>query len=137
MRLYPENEAFNSVNRPAGSIVENVLPCGPQVIGDSERVNAPFARLVATLREHGLIEDYDPRADRRAYDLGLCAYFLQEMVAAAGIDILFHARALDAECRDSPGESVEVACGSDRILFQPAMVIDATWRLRRRPCRRL
>ena len=126
MRLYPENEAFNSVNRPAGSIVENVLPCGPQVIGDSERVNAPFARLVATLREHGLIEDYDPRADRRAYDLELCAYFLQEMVAAAGIDILFHARALDAECRDGRVESVEVACGSDRILFQPAMVIDAT-----------
>ena len=62
--------------------------------GDSQRVNAPFARLVETLAQHDLIAEYDPLADRRAYDLELCAFFLQEMVAAAGVEILFHARAL-------------------------------------------
>ena len=45
--------------------------------GDSRRVNAPFARLVATLAQHNLIAEYDPLADRRAYDLELCAFFLQ------------------------------------------------------------
>ena len=48
--------------------------------GDSQRVNAPFAHLVETLAQHELIAEYDPLADRRAYDLELCAFFLQEMV---------------------------------------------------------
>ena len=94
--------------------------------GDSQRVNAPFARLVATLAQHELIAEYDPLADRRAYDLELCAFFLQEMVAAAGVEILFHARALAAQRTGGHITSVEVACASDRIEFQPGMVVDAT-----------
>ena len=94
--------------------------------GDSQRVNAPFARLVETLAQHELIAEYDPLADRRAYDLELCAFFLQEMVAAAGVEILFHARALTAQCAGGHIASVEVACASDRIEFWPGMVVDAT-----------
>ena len=94
--------------------------------GDSQRVNAPFARLVETLTQHELIAEYDPLADRRAYDLELCAFFLQEMVATAGVEILFHARALAAQRADGHIASVEVACASDRIEFQPGMVVDAT-----------
>ena len=67
--------------------------------GDSQRVNAPFARLVETLAQHELIAEYDPLADRRAYDLELCAFFLQEMVASADVEILFHARGLVALAR--------------------------------------
>ena len=94
--------------------------------GDSQRVNAPFARLVETLAQHELIAEYDPLADRRAYDLELCAFFLQEMVASAGVEILFHARALAAQRAGGHIASVEVACASDRIEFQPGMVVDAT-----------
>jgi predicted neuraminidase len=94
--------------------------------GDSQRVNAPFSHLVATLTQHDLIAAYDPLADRRAYDLELCAFFLQEMVAEAGVEILFHARALDAHAQDGRITGVEVACASDRIAFQPGMVVDAT-----------
>ena len=94
--------------------------------GDSRRVNAPFARLVETLAQHNLIAEYDPLADRRAYDLELCAFFLQEMVAAAGVEILFHARALTAQRAGGHIASVEVACASDRIEFRPGMVVDAT-----------
>ena len=94
--------------------------------GDSQRVNAPFSRLVATLAQHDLIAPFDPCADRRAYDLELCAFFLQEMVADAGIEILFHARALSAECTDGRIAAVEVACASEYISFEPGMVIDAT-----------
>jgi len=94
--------------------------------GDSQRVNAPFARLVATLAQHDLIAPFDPCADRRAYDLELCAFFLQEMVADAGIEILFHARALSAKCTDGRIAAVEVACASEYISFEPGMVIDAT-----------
>ena len=94
--------------------------------GDSQRVNAPFARLVEILAQHELIAEYDPLADRRAYDLELCAFFLQEMVAAAGVEILFHARALAAQRDGGHITSVEVACASDRIEFQPGMVVDAT-----------
>ena len=94
--------------------------------GDSRRVNAPFAHLVETLAQHKLIAEYDPLADRRAYDLELCAFFLQEMVAAAGVEILFHARALAAQRSGGYIASVEVACASDRIEFRPGMVVDAT-----------
>ena len=94
--------------------------------GDSQRVNIPFADLVATLAQHDLIAAYDPLADRRAYDLELCAFFLQEMVAQAGIEIFFHARALDAHNQDGRITCVEVACASDRTEFQPGMVVDAT-----------
>ncbi len=94
--------------------------------GDSERVNAPFAHLLAILTQHNLIAPYDPLADRRAYDLELCAFFLQEMVVNAGIEILFHARALAAHKQDGRITVVDVACASDRIEFHPHMVIDAT-----------
>ena len=42
--------------------------------GDSQRVNAPFSRLVATLAQHDLIAPFDPCADRRAYDLEPVSY---------------------------------------------------------------
>ena len=94
--------------------------------GDTARVNKPFAELIAGLEEHGLIQPYSPLSDRRAYDLEMCAFFLQEQVAAAGIEILFHARALEAEMEEGAITSVGVSCSSDRIDFRPRMVIDAT-----------
>ena len=94
--------------------------------GDTARVNAPFAALIAALEQRGLIAPYDPLADRRAYDLETCAFFLQEMVADQGVDLLFHARALDATAENGRVTSVRVSCSSDIIEFQPKMVIDAT-----------
>lgn len=94
--------------------------------GDSERVNAPFAELVARLAAHDLIAPYAPNDDRRAYDLEWCAFFLQEMVTEAGVEVLFHARVLDAQAADGGVTAVRVLCASDEIRFAPTMVVDAT-----------
>ena len=94
--------------------------------GDSERVNAPFARLVRSLAEHDLVAPYRPTDDRRAYDLETCAFFLQEQVVEKGTELLFHARALEAELQDGAIRTVLVACASTLISFEPRMVVDAT-----------
>jgi len=94
--------------------------------GDTARVNTAFAELVATLERHGYIAPYDPRADRRAYDLEQCAYYLQEQVLASGAQILFHGRAVHARCEKGTVTGVEVAAGADRLTYAPAVVVDAT-----------
>ena len=64
--------------------------------GDTENTNEVFRELVNTLHRQGLISDYDPTADRRPYELEWCAFFLQEMVRKAEIEILLHARVIAA-----------------------------------------
>lgn len=94
--------------------------------GDSQRVNTPFAELVATLSEYKLIAAYKSNADRRPFDLEHCGFYLQEQVAQAGVEIYFHARALGATVDNGTITSVRISCASDEIQFKPKMVIDAT-----------
>ena len=94
--------------------------------GDIRRVNRPFAELIRTLEGYGKIAPYSPTEDRRAYDLEHCAFCLQEQVAEQDIDVLLHARALDAQVVDGTVTVVRASCGSQEIEFRPRMVIDAT-----------
>jgi predicted neuraminidase len=94
--------------------------------GDTQRVNDPFRRLVEQLSAHDKIAPYNPRSDRRAYDLEICGFFLQEMVAKADVDILLHARVLDAVADAGRVSDVLVSCGSEVIEFHPTVAIDAT-----------
>ena len=77
--------------------------------GDSARVNRPFAELVRRLERHGLIEPYRPNEDRRAYDLEWCAFFLQEMVVDAGIEVLLHSRVVAVRATEGVVRAVTVA----------------------------
>lgn len=75
--------------------------------GDTRNVNTPFEKLIDRLSKYsGLIEPWNPNADRRAYDLEWCAFHLQELVVEGGIDIFLHSRviAIDSETT-SNGES--------------------------------
>ena len=94
--------------------------------GDTNLVNKPFSELVTALLEHDRIAPLNPLADRRAYDLETCGYFIQEMAVRAGIDIYLHARVLDAHATDGQVDRVKVSCSSDIIDFEPGYVIDAT-----------
>lgn len=94
--------------------------------GDSERVNDLFAELVARLRNSGRIDPYDPNDDRRAYDLEICAFYLQEMVAEKGVEVWLHARAIDAQAAKGHVEKVLVSCGATLVEVRPRVVIDAT-----------
>lgn len=94
--------------------------------GDTVRVNSAFAALVARLARHGLIEPYRPNDDRRAYDLEWCAFFLQEMVVARGIDVLLHARVVGAQAQAGVVTEVTVAASSGLIRLAPRFVIDAS-----------
>jgi len=94
--------------------------------GDSERVNDLFAELVARLRNSGRIDPYDPNDDRRAYDLEICAFYLQEMVAEKGVEVWLHARAIDAQAANGHVEKVLVSCGATLVEVRPRVVIDAT-----------
>ena len=94
--------------------------------GDTERVNRPFAELVEVLAKYDLIAPYECNADRREYDLERFAFFLQEKVVAQDIQVLLHARALDARMRQGRIDLVRVAAASSIIHFQPEMLIDAT-----------
>lgn len=94
--------------------------------GDSERVNDLFAELVARLRKSGRIDPYDPNDDRRAYDLEICAFYLQEMVAEKGVEVWLHARAIDAQAANGHVEKVLVSCSATLVEVRPRVVIDAT-----------
>jgi len=94
--------------------------------GDTTRVNRPFAELIARLAARGLIAPYNPLADRRPYDLEHMAFFLQEMLLEAGVEILFHARVYHAEAEEGVIRRVRVALDGGSLEFRPAMVIDAT-----------
>ncbi len=94
--------------------------------GDSERVNDLFAELVARLRKSGRIDPYDPNDDRRAYDLEICAFYLQEMVTEKGVEVWLHARAIDAQAANGHVEKVLVSCGASLVEVRPRVVIDAT-----------
>jgi predicted neuraminidase len=94
--------------------------------GDTHLVNRPFEQLVETLLQHDKIAPLNPLADRRAYDLEVCGYFLQEMAIDAGIDVYLHSRVLEASSEEGRVSTVSVSCSSDIIAFAPKFVIDAT-----------
>lgn len=94
--------------------------------GDTARVNRPFAELVRRLGRHGLIEPYRPNDDRRAYDLEWCAFFLQEMVVEAGVDVLLHARVIAAVAEGGRVTELTVASAGGLHRVQPRVVIDAS-----------
>lgn len=94
--------------------------------GDSARVNREFATLVAKLAEHGLIEPYRPNEDRRAYDLEWCAFFLQEIVLARGIDVLLHTRVIGAKAEAGRIREITAATAGGLLTFTPSFSIDAS-----------
>ena len=94
--------------------------------GDTERVNRDFAELVARLARHGLIEPYRPNDDRRAYDLEWCAFFLQEMVVARGIDVLLHTRVIGARAEAGTVRELTLATAGGVLTLTPRFVIDAS-----------
>jgi hypothetical protein len=94
--------------------------------GDTTRVNAEFAGLVARLDRHGLIEPYQPNEDRRAYDLEWCAFFLQEMVVGRGIDVLLHSRVIGARAANGSVTQLTVATAGGVRTLAPRFVIDAS-----------
>ncbi|CAH1656828.1 FAD dependent oxidoreductase [Chelatococcus asaccharovorans] len=95
-------------------------------VGDTARVNAIFAELVARLERAGKIDPYRSNDDRRAYDLESCGFYLQEMVAEAGIETWLHAVALDGKAQDGWVKEVLISVGPTLAVVEPAMVIDAT-----------
>ncbi len=94
--------------------------------GDTARVNRPFAQLIARLAQHDLIEPYRPNEDRRAYDLEWCAFFLQEMVVAEGIDVLLHTRVVGAQAEAGRVTSLTLATSGGLCTVTPRWVIDAS-----------
>jgi hypothetical protein len=94
--------------------------------GDTARVNRPFAELIGRLEKHGFIEPYRPNDDRRAYDLEWCAYFLQEMVVAAGVELLLHTRVIAARAERGLVTEVTLSTAGGPILVHPRHVIDAS-----------
>ena len=95
-------------------------------VGDTARVNPDFQELVARLERCGAIEPYRPNDDRRAYDLELCAFMLQEMLCERGVQILLHARALHARAAAGLVAEVLVLCGPSLLRCCSRVVIDAT-----------
>ena len=94
--------------------------------GDTARVNAPFAELVARLAAHQLIEPYRPNDDRRPYDLEWCAFFLQEMALARGIEVLLHARVVGARAAAGVVQELTVSTAGGLVTVAPQFVIDAS-----------
>lgn len=94
--------------------------------GDTARVNHEFAELIARLSRHGLIEPYRANDDRRAYDLEWCAFFLQEMVTARGVEVLLHARAIGARAENGTVRELMIATAGGLITLFPRFVIDAS-----------
>jgi len=96
--------------------------------GDTARVNGIFGELVRRLARHDLIAPFEPTADRRPYDLEWCAFFLQEMVAEAGVEVLFHAVVVDAKAAGGRVNEVLVATADGLRTVAARVVVDASGR---------
>ncbi|HQO33103.1 MAG TPA: FAD-dependent oxidoreductase [bacterium] len=96
------------------------------ICGDTKRVNAPFAELVAELEKRNLIAPYNPKHDRRPYDLESCAFFLQDLVLKREIRPLFHACAVSAARIEGTMTAVLVSSAGGLIEYHPKVIIDAT-----------
>src|SRR5688500_17213447 len=96
--------------------------------GDTARVNNTFRELIERLAVHDLITPYDPLADRRPYDLEWCAFFLQEMVLERGIEVLLHARVVDAQADGGLVTLLTIATAGEMRQLRPSFVIDASGR---------
>lgn len=96
--------------------------------GDTARVNDYFAELVSRLSAHELIEPLNLLADRRAYDLEWCAFFLQEMVLERGIEVLLHSRVIGCTINDGSIDTLTVATAGEVLQLKPRFVIDASGR---------
>ncbi len=94
--------------------------------GDTALVNDDFRELETRLVALQAIEPLNPLADRRPYHLEWCAFCLQEMAAARGVELLLHARAIAAETKDGRVLSVQVATSGDVLRVEAAQFIDAT-----------
>jgi hypothetical protein len=94
--------------------------------GDTARVNAVFAELIARLSAHALIEPFRPNDDRRAYDLEWCAFFLQEMVIERQVEVLLHARVIGARADHGRVTELTVSTVSGISTLAPRFVIDAS-----------
>ena len=94
--------------------------------GDTGAVNRDFDDLVARLRQHKFIREFNPTEDRRSYDLEWCAFFLQEMVLERKIDVLLHSRVTGATGRNGLVTSVDVSTVGGLCTLRPRFVIDAT-----------
>ena len=94
--------------------------------GDTARGNQPFAQLIAQLARHDFIEPYRPNEDRRAYDLEWCAFFLQEMVTAQGIDVLLHTRVVGAAAEAGRVNALTLSTVGGLCTVPLRFVIDAS-----------
>lgn len=94
--------------------------------GDTTRVNHLFDELVERLARHNLIAPLSPTADRRDYDLEWCAFFLQEMTVARGVDVLLHARVTGAEAHDGAVTRLTIATSGGLMEVTPHFVIDCS-----------
>jgi predicted neuraminidase len=75
-----------------------------------------------------LIAPCNPLSDRRPNDLEWCAFYLQEMVAERGVDVLLHSRVIDAVAVDGTIAELKVATAGEVKRLQPKFVIDASGR---------
>lgn len=96
--------------------------------GDTSKVNHLFDELVARLARHNLIDPLNPLADRRDYDLEWCAFFLQEMVVARGIEVLLHSRIIEAQAENGGVNGLTVATAGEVIKIKPRFVVDCSGR---------
>ena len=104
--------------------------------GDTQKVNAPFAELIQRLSAHpGQIDPWRPNDDRRSYDLEWCAFNLQEMTVAKGVDVLLHSRVVGLETTVDTAQGEVAPFGINRLLvstsggtvaISPRIVIDAS-----------
>lgn len=98
--------------------------CG--LCGDTQRVNEPFAEIVAELERHDAIAPYCPDHDQRAYDIEWMAFVLQERALSYGVELLLWTQALEVEREGERVESVLIANKSGLQAARPGVVVDTT-----------
>lgn len=94
--------------------------------GDTKNVNDDFRDLVDRLERYGYIREFNPTEDRRSYDLEWCAFFLQEMVQARGIDVLLHSRMTGVVAGSGMVTAVDISTAGGMCRVPTKFVIDAT-----------
>jgi len=94
--------------------------------GHTVGVGRAFDEIVERLSRIGAIEAYNPERDARGFEPIYAAYVLMDYVLEQGVEVLLHARVVDALRNGDRIDLVIVSTSGGLGAVRPGMVIDAT-----------
>jgi len=94
--------------------------------GHTAGVGRPFDQIIGRLADAGLIDEYRPEQDGRAFESVHAAYVMMDYVLAQGVEVLLHTSVVDAVRDGDRIDPVIIHTSGGLGAVCPKIVVDAT-----------